>query len=805
MPIRELCGWGIAFSLLVYPVVLLASFVVWMDGEAPAVSFFCTLLLGLCGPGAYLASRRLREPAELDVAEADERAPVLVLHAYERSRSPWWRRILVPESLLRDLGDALHERALRRSLTTVGPILTLARPRPPPTHGRVALSKDDGEWERELRARMVSSRLVAIVVDGTPENRRELDIVAPAIDPRRLVLITPPNMDEAFAARWTALREKLPGLPELDGKCAAVRFDADRVPSVIGARSSSPGARRAILGVPSLIVRESEVRPRPEPPPVTGLLSAVPIVFALGASVMTPVAIRGVNGVRMDPGEMLALGVITIFCGALLAVMSRRVMRLVPGNELPMVLVASFPWLATEVSRWVDSTHPWHYLDNLETAANGAAYSGSLLLATSLVLSGASLVRRAPGRRPSFAIFGVATVLPFATLATMLDDPDAVAALLGASALAAIAMALATVAASGEGARRHAPLSIGSAATAALALAAWGTSVMHDQWGDLGHIARNTDAFSGPPLMDQVQVLEQIDRALPWFILAIPCVVLLVGMLFRGRATRVGAGNAFALLPLVLLLPMANTAHQRARTMLEERSAALGAGLFAPAAGDLLPGLTFASTGYGDQPSGPVDIILDRSGAIAEGRRVASEVELSSFGATGGPRLSRAISSSLAAREDRDVVRIAAAPNANGAALLATCRAAWAQGATYAELVMRGTGGRPTSVRVRQAWLPAPGGPLEGRVMLYLDLDGRGAYLTSTDGASVEIERRPDGRLDIERLRERLYDRKRQEPNRRDIIIAVLGGASADDVLQSLVAASAAGFPELALTDSSRL
>lgn len=797
MPFRELSGWAIALALLVYPFVLLTSLVVWVDGHAPAVSFFGTLLIGFAWPGAYLAARRLREPDERDVAEADGRAPVLILHAFERSRGAWWQRMLAPPRMVRDFADARLERALHKSLTAAGPILTLARPVPPPTSGPVALTEEDGTWEPALEARLVGARLVAIVLDGTPENRREIDIVASHVDPRRIVLIAPPNIDAGFLTRWAAIRVELPGLPEIDHRIAAVRFDANRLPTPVTATYSSYGARLAALSEPSLMLRGSEIQPRPDPPSVSWVLSALPIGVALFGSIATPLLLDAVgNGV--NSGETATFTAGSLGCAVALAIMSRRAMRLVPGNELPMVLVAALPWLLPELFAWSQSASRFRVADNLQDASMGAAYAAPLLLATSIVLSGASLIRTSPGRRPSYALFGMASIIPFATLATTLGGGD-VGILVALSVLSGIAIAIATVAASGDAGRRHAPLSIGAGAAAALALAGWGAMTTHAQWAGAAWLANHGDSYTVVQFAESLGPLEEFDRVWAWFILAIPVVVALVAVLFHGRANRSAPSNALTLLPLALLLALATSGHGRAHDLFDERASMLGEGIFASAAGEFLEDVTFSTVSFAGLPTGAADVVLDQAGAIAAGRRVASASELSSFGATGGPGLSRAISDSLRARDDRDVVRIAADPNASGTTLLATCRAAWAQGARTAELVVWTDDGRPGAIEVHPIGL-ARGAHFEG-IRLFLELDGQRARVSATDGTQFEVPRLPDGRLDRGRLRQILEDRRVMEPNRRSLIVVVRGGASVDDVLQSLAISNNAGLTHLSLTN----
>ena len=72
---RDLAGWCLAVLLFSYPALFLGTFVSWMEGDLHGFAFFLTLLAGFAWPGLYLLSRRLRQPDDLDVAEADGRPP----------------------------------------------------------------------------------------------------------------------------------------------------------------------------------------------------------------------------------------------------------------------------------------------------------------------------------------------------------------------------------------------------------------------------------------------------------------------------------------------------------------------------------------------------------------------------------------------------------------------------------------------------------------------------------------------------------------------------------------------------------
>ena len=225
MRTRELMGVGLAFLLWCFPPGLLLTLVAWLDGDLPAYGFLFTFLVGFAWPGCYLLSRRLREPSDLDVVEADGRAPVLVLHPHRAASM--WQRLLPSPALFGDVSEALLFRALRRSFEPVGPLLRVERAAPPRTHGPMG-QPEGPEREAALLREARRAALVVIIVDGTEANRREIEIIGGAIDIRRIVLVQPPSTDGAFQERWGGLRERLPGLPEMQSTTVAVRFDSMR-------------------------------------------------------------------------------------------------------------------------------------------------------------------------------------------------------------------------------------------------------------------------------------------------------------------------------------------------------------------------------------------------------------------------------------------------------------------------------------------------------------------------------------------------------------------------------------------------
>jgi len=787
---RELGGWGLALVAWIYPFFTLLMVAAWGDDEVPGFVFFFTLLLGFAWPGVFLASRRLRAPDDLDVAEADGRAPVLVIASLERVRTPWWKRVFPTPSLFRDIADARLERALRRSLCAVGPVVVVPRPPPPPEHGPVATLPDTAGYEASLRERIGRAALVAIVLDSTVATLREIAIAGESTDVRRVILVAPPQRDARFDERWGHFRMQLPGLPPLDASTAAVRFMQDAAPIPIPATTPGLGSRLTSLGRAALMVRPGEARPLPGPPLVSWIFSLLPVGFALMSAVLTPVLLSE-HGLSLTSGDAAGFGFLSLLLGIVLAVMSRRRMQLVPASDVPMVLVAALPWLLMEGSAALEADHVLSLSRHLRQSGQLAGYCAPLLYATSLTLAGASLIRRSPGREPSYGLLGAAAVIPFGVLAMGLGDmQEDTGGLLIATTLTAMALGLATIAASGDAGRRHAPLPLGSAAAAALALTAWASAITHGSWSSVFHA--DASWLRSRPM----EPLLQFDAAWVWFILALPLVVVFVGSQFRGRASKTATQSALALLPLALVLPLATAGHAGARDYLESRQRLFGEGVYAAAGGDALaPGFELARIDYGDGIEDVATVVVDRGGALAEGQRVATGVEMTGFGSGGSPALSRAIGDAMRAGRG-DHLGIAVSPDADGRAVLTAARAAWAHGAVPVTLIGQADG-RPDGIGVHP--LVRYVGP-EARIMLAVSVEAERVHVMDSAGSSTLIDHAA-GRVDAEALRERLLERRDRDPNRRDLVVVVNGGATGASVMATLSAAHSAGFTILSLHD----
>lgn len=774
--------------------LVLVALTLWLDGAGGEFGYALAALLVLGGawPGLRLLARRLREPSDLDVLEADGRAPVLLLHSFERARVPLWRR-LTPRGFLRDRADERLERSLRASLVSAGPVLALARPEPPPSHGRIASLPDHAPWEEELRRRAKAARIVAIVVDGTDANRRELQIVSGEVDIRRVILVLPSDPDEAFWARWETLRAALPGLPALSADDAAVRFDGETRPLLIGASGPSLRSRAMVLASPSLLLRAKEIRPAARVPIVSWIFSALPALAGLFATLAVPLWLA-LADVRIRDDEAVPFGALAIFCGIWTARESRRVMRLVPGSELPMVFAAALPWLATEAFAWGSAlTRSHRAIPNLEPATWGAACSSLLLLATAFTLAGASLMRKSPGRHVSYAVFGAVALIPLVALVASLGDAEMarLAPVLALLFVGAIAMAAATLGASGEAGRRHAPLTLGSATCAALSIFGALGVATHRGWSELV-----VAAYEGPhhELTAIVELAEPItfhDRYVALFVLALPLVVVGIASPFRGRSNRHSTASALTLIPLVALLGLVSWSHSEAEAAVAQRATLIGRGAYARAAGgerDLeLPAIV-----VGRSSLARADAVVDLEGLSVLGRRVATAADLTR---QGGPALGFAVDEAIRARRwddrvGRDILMVAADRRVEGRALVGLSQAAAARGVSSLEVM----GENGASLRIR-----APIRNVFG-VRYFLLVSSRRVQFVGTDGTSVDIPDRPAGGLSP-RLSECLVEHRQRDPSRRDIHIAVAPGVSTGRVMEAATVAYQAGFDELAWTE----
>jgi len=768
----------------VYPIVLIGTLRLWQANDLPAYAFFVSLLVGFAWPGCFLLSRRLREPLDLDVVEADARPHVLVLHPAPAPGNALLRLCPTP-AFFQDWADAQLHKALRASLSAVGPLLRMQRPLPPPSHGPVGRPEAEIERrERRLVDRARGAALVVMIVDGTEANLREIELIGGEVDLRRIMLVLPPRLDPAFFERWQALRGRLPGLPELEPTMAAVRFSANATPRLISASWASFVSRRVVLSKTSRMVSPSELRPEPKPPMASWALSMLPIGAGLASAVVTPTFLDE-HDLHLRGDGTGVFGLICMGVGILLAFMSRRSMRLVPSNELPMVLMAASPWWFVEGVSLLES----HSVEmDLRVTGQAAAYAAPMLLTTAFVLAGASMIRKSVGRRLGFIVIGCAAVIPSMALAASLSELHVdVGGLFLATLAAGFVIGVAVVAASGDGLRRHAPLSIGAPVCAALSVAAWGTAVTHGAWRDALRTSQTVD----------ISALLVFDAYAAWFLLALPLYVVWVGTTFSRRATSTAASNALSLLPLALLLAVVAARHQDAhRTWIEERPPQ-GRAIYAGAVGVLeVPGFTPSALRLTNPAQGSADIVLDRGGALAHGRRVSSAVELSSFGATGGPALSRVVSNVLT-QPGRDWLRVLPSPDADASTVLTLCRVAWTYRRGSVQLLGQDPGDDRGVFVAVQPYEPRRAADEVGNIVL---LNGQGAIVDPIS-RRIQIPRGPRGELSERDLENSMHETRTFYPEQRTVVFFIEGGASAQDLMTALAAAQRAGFDELQLAN----
>ena len=94
--------------------------------------------------------------------------------------------------------------------------------------------------------------------------------------------------------------------------------------------------------------------------------------------------------------------------------------------------------------------------------------------------------------------------------------------------------------------------------------------------------------------------------------------------------------------------------------------------------------------------------------------------------------------------------------------------------------------------------------PPEEKIKLVVQIQETGYVIASTAGDRIEIPKVGDD-YDLEALREKLQERKRLEPNRRDLTVAPEDGVVYKDVIATMDMVVGEGFPEMSLSDGSTL
>ncbi|MBZ0118510.1 MAG: biopolymer transporter ExbD [Sandaracinaceae bacterium] len=94
--------------------------------------------------------------------------------------------------------------------------------------------------------------------------------------------------------------------------------------------------------------------------------------------------------------------------------------------------------------------------------------------------------------------------------------------------------------------------------------------------------------------------------------------------------------------------------------------------------------------------------------------------------------------------------------------------------------------------------------PPEERIRLYLQVKSTGFKIAGTDGTDIDIPKAGD-QFDLEGLREKLRDRRQQEPNRRDLIVAPEDGVLYSDVVSAMDIVVGEGYQDMSLSDGANL
>jgi biopolymer transport protein ExbD len=94
--------------------------------------------------------------------------------------------------------------------------------------------------------------------------------------------------------------------------------------------------------------------------------------------------------------------------------------------------------------------------------------------------------------------------------------------------------------------------------------------------------------------------------------------------------------------------------------------------------------------------------------------------------------------------------------------------------------------------------------PPEEKIKVVLQVQAAGYTIASTAGDRIDIPKVGDA-YDLETLREKLQERKRLEPNRRDLVVAPEDGVTYENVIAAMDTVVGEGFPEMSLSDGATL
>jgi len=94
--------------------------------------------------------------------------------------------------------------------------------------------------------------------------------------------------------------------------------------------------------------------------------------------------------------------------------------------------------------------------------------------------------------------------------------------------------------------------------------------------------------------------------------------------------------------------------------------------------------------------------------------------------------------------------------------------------------------------------------PTEPQIKVFLQIQSSGYVIASTAGDRIEVPKNGD-KYDMEELHNKLQERHRLEPNRRDIIVAPEDGVVYRDVIAAMDVVLGEGFPDMSLSDGASL
>ncbi|MCC7538965.1 MAG: biopolymer transporter ExbD [Deltaproteobacteria bacterium] len=94
--------------------------------------------------------------------------------------------------------------------------------------------------------------------------------------------------------------------------------------------------------------------------------------------------------------------------------------------------------------------------------------------------------------------------------------------------------------------------------------------------------------------------------------------------------------------------------------------------------------------------------------------------------------------------------------------------------------------------------------PQEPSIKLFLQVRGAGYTLADTAGTRFEVDK-VNGQYDLEGLRTKLRERRRQEPNRRDIIVAPEDGVTYNDVIRTMDLTVGEGYEDVSVSDGAAI